>query len=185
MPDYEAVIDGKSRKIELTRTASNNFTAKIDGEPRKIELQTEKISPEQAFSIRIDEKTYNIELRKAEQEKVIPIKIEEAVFEVEIRSSDRKQIATSFEPALQASARKTGTVRLAAVEGAILAPMTGRIVKVKVKRGDQVKANQVLCTIEAMKMENEIAAPKAGGVQEVNVSDGSAVSEGDVLFIVA
>jgi biotin carboxyl carrier protein len=185
MPDYEALIDGKPRRIELRRTASNTFTAKIDGNPRKIELQTEKINPEQAFSIKIDEKTYNIELGKAEQEKIIPIKIEKTTFKVEIRSPNRKQITTRFEPASQASTRKTGTVMLATVEGAVLAPMMGKIVKVKVKKGDQVKANQVLCTIEAMKMENEIAAPKDGSVQEVSVSDGSPVSEGDVLFIVA
>jgi biotin carboxyl carrier protein len=185
MPDYEALIGDKLRRIELTRTTSNTFTAKIDGKPRKIELQTEKINPEQAFSIKINEKTYQVELCKAAEEKIIPVKIEMATFKVEIRSSERKPIATIFEPALQASARKTGTVRLAAAEGAILSPMTGKIVKVKVKKGDQVKANQVLCTIEAMKMENEIAAPKAGSVQEVNVSDGSPVSEGDVLFIVA
>ena len=57
--------------------------------------------------------------------------------------------------------RRTGTNRKVAVEGAVTAPMTGKIVKVKVKKGDQVKASQVLCVIEAMKMENEISAPKS------------------------
>jgi biotin carboxyl carrier protein len=185
MPNYEAVIDGKRREIELTRTASNTFEAKIDGNPRKIELQTDKISPEQVFSIRIDEKTYNIELGRVDQERIVPVKIGKTAFMVEIGSPNRKQVTKSFEPAFQASARKTGTVRLAAAEGAVLAPMSGKIVKVNVRKGDQVKANQVLCTIEAMKMENEIAAPEDGTVKEVNVSDGLPVSEGDVLFIVA
>jgi biotin carboxyl carrier protein len=62
--------------------------------------------------------------------------------------------------------------------------MMGKIVSVKVKQGDQVKQNQVLCIIEAMKMENEITAPKAGTVHEVLVSDGSAVNEGDTLLII-
>ena len=62
--------------------------------------------------------------------------------------------------------------------------MTGTIVSVKVKKRDSVKASQVLCVIEAMKMENEIGAPRAGVVQEVNVAEGSSVSEGDVLFVV-
>jgi acetyl-CoA/propionyl-CoA carboxylase biotin carboxyl carrier protein len=62
--------------------------------------------------------------------------------------------------------------------------MTGKIVLVKVKKGDQVRANQVLCVIEAMKMENEICAPKAGSIQQVNVTEGSSVSEGDTLLVI-
>jgi acetyl-CoA/propionyl-CoA carboxylase biotin carboxyl carrier protein len=62
--------------------------------------------------------------------------------------------------------------------------MTGKIVSVKVKKGDQVKAGQVLCVVEAMKMENEIASSKAGVVKEVYVSEGSSVSEGEPLFVV-
>jgi biotin carboxyl carrier protein len=62
--------------------------------------------------------------------------------------------------------------------------MTGKIVAVRVKKGEQVKAHQVLCVVEAMKMENEILAPKAGTIKEVNVSEGSPVSEGEPLFII-
>jgi len=183
MPDYEALIDGKPRKIELTKTAQNSFTADVDGKPHKIELQTEKIDPERTFTIRIDDKAYKIEMPKIEREKIIPVRVEEATFKVEIKASNRKQAVTSFEPTPMESKRKTGAVRQVAAEGAITAPMTGKIVKVKVKKGDQVKANQALCIIEAMKMENEINATRAGTVREVNVAEGSSVSEGEVLFI--
>jgi 3-methylcrotonyl-CoA carboxylase alpha subunit len=40
------------------------------------------------------------------------------------------------------------------LEGAIIAPMTEKIVAIKVNKGDIVKINQVLCVIEAMKMED-------------------------------
>jgi biotin carboxyl carrier protein len=62
--------------------------------------------------------------------------------------------------------------------------MTGKILSVKVKKGEQVKLGQVICILEAMKMENEITAPKAGTVREVHVSEGSSVSEGEPLFVV-
>jgi acetyl-CoA/propionyl-CoA carboxylase biotin carboxyl carrier protein len=80
---------------------------------------------------------------------------------------------------------RKGITKNQAVEGAVTAPMTGKIMSVKVKKGDPVKQGQALCVIEAMKMENEIVAPKAGTVQDVNVSEGSAVNEGDTLFILA
>lgn len=185
MPNYEALIDGKPRIIELSRLAPNSFTAKLDDKLHKIELQTDKMKSDEAFIIKVDDKIYKIELPKVEQEKIIPVKVEEVTFKVEIRSPSRRQVIASFEPTPLAAARKTSTSKQAAVEGAVAAPMTGKIVKVKVKKGDQVKAKQILCIIEAMKMENEITAPKAGTVQEINVGDGQSVSEGEVLFIVS
>jgi biotin carboxyl carrier protein len=185
MPAYEVVIDGKPRKIELTRTSSDSFTAKVDGRPRQIKLQKDGITSEKASVIEIDGKTYKIRLSKVEQGKKIPVKVEEAGFEVEVRTANRGQALTSFEPTPQVAAKKTGTNRKTTVEGAVTAPMTGKIVKVKVKKGEQVKANQVLCVVEAMKMENEISAPRAGTIQQVNVADGTPVNEGETLFIIA
>lgn len=185
MPSYEAVINGKPRKIELTRTSPDSFTAKVDGKPRQIKLQRDGITPEKASVIEIDGKTYKVELPKTEQGKKIPVKVEEAEFEVEVNTASRGQAPTSYEPTPQVAVKKTGTNRKMAVEGAVTAPMTGKIVKVKVKKGEQVKANQVLCVIEAMKMENEISAPRAGTIQEVNVADGTPVNEGETLFVIA
>lgn len=183
MPDYEAVIDGKPRRIELTRTSSNSYAAKIDGKPREIKLQENGIVSERAFTIEIDGKTYQVELPKVEGKK-IQVKVEDTKFEVEVKIASRRQDVIVFEPTSQAAMKKTGTNRKIAVEGAVTAPMTGKIVQVKVKKGDQVKAGQVLCVIEAMKMENEISALKAGSVQEVNVAEGTPVNEGETLFVV-
>jgi biotin carboxyl carrier protein len=185
MPSYETQVDGKPRQIELTKMAQNTFAAKIDGKPCKITLETDRIDPEQALTIKIDEKTYKVKLPKIEQEKTIAVEVEEATFKVEVKTPSRKQVLTSFEPAPTSPARKAATSKQATAEGAITAPMTGKIVSVKVKKGDTVKANQVLCIIEAMKMENEITALRAGAVQEVNIEDGQPVNEGETLFIVA
>jgi acetyl/propionyl-CoA carboxylase alpha subunit len=38
--------------------------------------------------------------------------------------------------------------------------MAGKIISVRVKKGDAVKMGAVLCVLEAMKMENEITAAK-------------------------
>ncbi|UCB61520.1 MAG: biotin/lipoyl-binding protein [Candidatus Bathyarchaeota archaeon] len=62
--------------------------------------------------------------------------------------------------------------------------MAGKIVAVKVKKGDTVKSGDVVCILEAMKMENEIAATKTGRVQEVNVAEGTPVNDGEVLILI-
>jgi pyruvate carboxylase subunit B len=60
--------------------------------------------------------------------------------------------------------------------------MQGTILKVKVKKGDTVKAGDVLATIEAMKMEQEIKSERAGEVKEIFVKEGGPVSCGDLLM---
>ena len=63
------------------------------------------------------------------------------------------------------------------------APMPGNILKVNVTNGQAVKAGDVLCVLEAMKMENEIMAPKDGTVTQVLVSKGATVDTGATLVV--
>jgi acetyl/propionyl-CoA carboxylase alpha subunit len=64
----------------------------------------------------------------------------------------------------------------------INAEMPGKVVRLLVKAGDQVRFDQGLLVLEAMKMQNEIRAPKSGVVKEVGVQDGRAVNTGDFLI---
>jgi biotin carboxyl carrier protein len=66
----------------------------------------------------------------------------------------------------------------------VLAPMPGKVVKVLVKPGDDVKARQGLVVVEAMKMENELRSPKDGRVAEVLVTEGASVEAGRLLVVV-
>ena len=66
----------------------------------------------------------------------------------------------------------------------IVAPMPGRIVKVLVKPGDAVVANQGLVVVEAMKMENELRATGNGTVASVQVTEGMSVEAQTVLIVV-
>jgi biotin carboxyl carrier protein len=184
MPNYETTVDGKPRRIEITRKSEKLFMAKIDDKPHTIELSSGKIG-EQTVTVKVNGKAFKVELLEFGRDRPVFAKVEEATFKVEVKTPSRKQAVTSFEPAPTAPSRRSRTARQATVEGAITAPMTGKIVSVKVKKGDQVKANQTLCVVEAMKMENEITAVKAGTVQEVNVAEGAGVNEGDTLFVVS
>ena len=185
MPTYEIFIDGKPTTIELTRIGETSFTAKMGDHTHKVELNANRIESAKESYVKIDGKTYNAELPKIEREKPFSVRIEEVTFKAELKNPARGPTLAAFEPTLLLKpARKTTANRQAAPEGAVTAPMTGKVVSVKAKKGEQVKANQILCIIEAMKMENEITAPKPGTVQEVKVSEGSSVSEGEILFIV-
>lgn len=183
MPTYEIFIDGKPRKIEITKIGETSFTAKMDDKSLSVELPAEKLDLERALSIKIGGKAYQIELPKVDWEKVFSVKVEEVKFKAEVKTPTRKPAMAIFEPTHVIPAKGAMATKQV-VEGAVVAPMTGKILSVMVKKGDQVKAGQILCVLEAMKMENEITAPKAGTVREVYASEGSSVSEGEPLLVV-
>jgi glutaconyl-CoA/methylmalonyl-CoA decarboxylase subunit gamma len=78
--------------------------------------------------------------------------------------------------------KASSPVSLDAGDKPVVAPLSGVIIDLKVKPGDQVKFGQVLLTLEALKMENEIVAPEAGMVKATFVQIGSSVNVGDVLL---
>ena len=63
------------------------------------------------------------------------------------------------------------------------APMPGKVSDVAVKKGQLVKANERLLSIEAMKMETAVYAPRDGTVGDVPVSVGSSIAAGDLLVV--
>jgi methylmalonyl-CoA carboxyltransferase small subunit len=60
-------------------------------------------------------------------------------------------------------------------------PIAGTVAKVPVQVGQEIKVNDVLLVLEAMKMETVITAPLAGKVAKINAKVGDVVSGGQVL----
>ena len=74
-----------------------------------------------------------------------------------------------------------GSVGAAAADGAILAPMPGKVTSVEVSKGEKVAKGQRLLTLEAMKMEHGLVAPFDGVVAELNAKAGAQVQVDAVL----
>jgi biotin carboxyl carrier protein len=180
---YEVLVEGKLRKIELLRNGEHSFTVRVDRKPVSVQLHADSISSEEQHSLTVDDKEYGVILREISWEKPFEVKVNGIAFKAELKMSLARAALSTSASARPVEERKTVT-REPVAEGSVLAPMTGKIVSVRVRKGDLVKSNQVLCIIEAMKMENEICALKAGTVQEVLVTQGSSVSEGDALFVI-
>lgn len=69
-------------------------------------------------------------------------------------------------------------------DGAIIAPLQGMVLDVKVQKGDKVKEGDVVIILEAMKMQTEVHADKNGIVTEIYTEKGEMVATGDGLLVV-
>jgi propionyl-CoA carboxylase alpha chain len=72
----------------------------------------------------------------------------------------------------------------AEAEGALVAPMPGKVIKLALAQGDEVAAGQLVAVLEAMKMEHELTAPAAGTLIELRVAEGDQVDSGTVLGVI-
>jgi len=125
------------------------------------------------ITVYVNERPYQVQLTAAAAEGPAKVLVDAKEYEVEVKGA-----AAARRPAAGAPKRPTR-----GGAGAITSQMTGRIIRVDVEPGRQVKEGDVLLVIEAMKMENEVLAPAAGTVKEVAVAAGARVSEGDLLVI--
>jgi acetyl-CoA/propionyl-CoA carboxylase, biotin carboxylase, biotin carboxyl carrier protein len=68
---------------------------------------------------------------------------------------------------------------------AVVTPMQGTVLTVKVGEGDKVRVGDVICVVEAMKMENEITSHSDGEVTGLSVAAGQAVTAGQVICVIS
>ena len=62
--------------------------------------------------------------------------------------------------------------------------MQGTILKVLVEKGQEIRAGEVVCILEAMKMENHIASSRDGEVTELPIRAGQVVETGQTLAVI-
>ena len=74
----------------------------------------------------------------------------------------------------------TGMKKSSRKEGDLTSPISGRVVRVKTKKGDIVKKGDVLMVIESMKMEYLIRAPYDGRIKRINFRENDQIDMGEI-----
>lgn len=76
------------------------------------------------------------------------------------------------------------TAEAEVVEGSLLAPMPGVVLRLEVAVGAPVAAGDLLVVLEAMKMEHNVIAPTDGVVTELGAAEGDQVEAGLTLVVI-
>jgi acetyl-CoA/propionyl-CoA carboxylase biotin carboxyl carrier protein len=169
----EFIIEGVATTIPLLRalvdepSVQNATYGTATLEPFAASLKLEAAAPPSAGSA------------ESPEDAVVRIEVNGKLFRV--RMLDRPQGAGSAAPRRRPPKLENRSGKAATSENAVVAPMHGVVVEVKVKPNEPVEPGTLIAVIEAMKMMNEIRSPRAGTVAEVKVSAGQTIETGAIL----
>jgi acetyl-CoA/propionyl-CoA carboxylase biotin carboxyl carrier protein len=113
------------------------------------------------------------------RERVTAVELDGRRFDVRVLEHAPPWVELAERRRRRAAAHRAGGAR-----DAIVSPMQGTVLDVRVAEGDSVSAGQVICIVEAMKMENEVHAVRDGIVSELSVVPGEPVRTGQVICTV-
>jgi biotin carboxyl carrier protein len=166
------------------------YFAKLQGQKEAVPVDVEHLGGTQ-YRLTLHDKTYTVDALTLDHGAVsmlvdghsYPVEFEDNGDEVGVLLRGQvTRVDVADERRLRLRAASAGFT--AEGKQVINAPMPGKVVKVLVKLGDEVKEGQGLVVVEAMKMENELKSPKAGKVVELLAKEGTAVENNAKLVVV-
>jgi biotin carboxyl carrier protein len=158
----QAELNNEKHEIEIKRDGEDVY-AKIDD--RQYRLKASEVEPN-VYLLKYENRIFQI---YAAPNGVVNV----GVHQIEINLIDPKRLRGG----------KTGAEH---ADGAaeIKTAMPGKLVRVLVEEGAEVKQGEGVLIVEAMKMQNEMKSPKDGIIKEIRFAEGATVNAGDVLAII-
>jgi len=160
--------DNRSSEVEILEQKGSFYKVSVDDRIYEIDLL---MVEDGVWSVLHQGKSQLVESIQGDQPKKYFVNTYDNAFEVEMVDAESRYLR---------SRNKAGA---GDAQNQITVPMPGKIVKVLVKVGEQVKNGDTLVIVSAMKMESEYKAEKDGVVKEVHVGDGDTVDGGDVMIL--
>ncbi len=167
---YVANIEGldKELRVDVKHLGGDLYRVVIDGEKELVvDVRRHGCC---VYSVLSDGKSYEVDVdeRPAGGYSVL---VQGEHYHIDLMDEMKKKLLT-----ILGEGMGTGT-------GEVTTAMPGKVVKVLVAEGDQVKKDQPLVILEAMKMENEFKAPCDGVVKSVKVKGGETVEANATLVV--
>lgn len=138
-------------------------------------------------SARVDDREYDLEASEVEPN-VFLLKHDNQIYQIYVAPNGFVNVGNhQLEITLTDPKRLRGASAAgASADGAseIKTAMPGKLVRVLVEAGAEIKQGEPVLVVEAMKMQNEMKSPKDGIVKEIRFAEGATVNAGDVLAVI-
>jgi biotin carboxyl carrier protein len=168
MRSLEIQVGERIAQVELVSNKGSEMKIRVDDK----EYDTDIIMVERGvYSILMDGRSYNVELIQTTGPKNYHVNTLFYSFDAEVVDAERRY---------QKSRKKIDSLE----DNVISSPMPGKVVKILVKKGDQVKAGETVVIVSAMKMESEYKVKNDRLIKEIRVKEGDTVSANQPLIII-
>lgn len=164
----EIKIGDRTANVELISQEGNLAKVSVDGKKYELDLL---MVEEGVYSILSNNISYNVELIEKDDHRHYNVNTLYNSWDVEIIDAETKYRKNR-------SSDHVDEVRK------IFSPMPGKVVKVLVKEGDEVKAGDTVIIVSAMKMESEYKVKKDRIVRQVLVKEGDTIDGNQTLIVV-
>lgn len=161
--EYEFLVDEIIHKISVDQKDSRYVVS--DGD-REYEADIKALSPG-VISILIGEKSFQLYMAVDGEKRYIYLDGQNMV--VKEATADKESFEGGEGKSEEAMLR-------------VKAPMPGKVIKINVEEKEEIRKNQTLAIVEAMKMENEIKSSIDGVVKKIFVSTGDLVDSDKPLI---
>ena len=161
--DYEFLVNDIMVRISVDKKESRYIVS--DGD-REYEADIKALSPG-VISILIGEKSFQLYLASDGEKRYVYLDGQHLV--VQEPTADHE----NFEGGEAKSEEDMLRVK---------APMPGKVIKINVEEKEEIRKNQTLAIVEAMKMENEIKSSIDGVVKKIFISTGDLVDSDKPLM---
>ena len=164
----EIQINGRTAKVELNKHEDNLYEIDVDGQLYKLDAM---MVEQGVYSVIHDNASYNLELIEKDDIRHYNVNTYYHSYDVEIIDAEAKYLKNRGGDELD-DIRK------------IASPMPGKVVKIPVKVGDEIKAGDTVIVVSAMKMESEYKVQKDRIVKDILVKEGDTVDGNQTLVVV-
>jgi len=165
----EIKLDDRIAKVELLAEEGNSVKIIVDNKEYDLDMQQVESG---VYSVMYKGRSYNVELIENGTPKKYTVNTFYHSYEAEIIDAETKY----------KQARNAGN--LEAAESTITSPMPGKVVKIPVGLGDEVKKGDTVIIVSAMKMESEYKAMKDGLVKEIFVNEEDTIDGNQPLVFI-
>jgi biotin carboxyl carrier protein len=164
----EINIDGQSVNVELLSKKGNMHQVSIDGKIYDVDLVMVERG---VYSILYKNKSYNVELVPGKEPKTYSINTLYNSYDVDILDAEAKYLKSRKQDHLEDNL-------------SISSPMPGKVVKILVNIGDEVKAGDTVIIVSAMKMESEYKVKSDRIIKDILVKEGDTIDGNQPLIII-
>ncbi|MCK4698926.1 MAG: acetyl-CoA carboxylase biotin carboxyl carrier protein subunit [Bacteroidales bacterium] len=165
----EIIVNKKNKEVKILERQANKLLVVVDN--KKYHVDAKKID-KNTYSLLYKGKSYDLKVVSEGDMRKYSIKHKFNHYKVEIMDSVARY------------RKNRGNNDIKEDQSSISSPMPGKVVKIPIEVGDNVKSGQTLIIISAMKMESEYKAKKDGKIKEILTTEGSTIEGNQSLILI-